>query len=172
MPLPGRPPPTVLLLLVLGLLVVGGCSTKRTLTISSTPAGADLWVAGEKRGQTPVRIPFVHYGDVEVRVEKPGYETIAAVVHVPTQIDGYPLIDLPFEFTVRNRAFFWHATLEPLTREPTEQEVEGVLQRASTFRERTLREATPEAIRRGSQAPTAPPPPAAPTGAPPVVRTR
>lgn len=154
--------------LAIAVLATGGCSTKRTLTISSTPSGADLWVAGEKRGTTPVRLPFVHYGDVEVRVEKPGYETVAKVVQVPTQIDGYPLIDLPFEFAVRGRCFYWHATLDPLTREPTQEEVDAVLERANAFRARTLEEATPQAIRQGTQAPCEKP---APTGPPPVVRS-
>lgn len=146
-----------------------GCSTKRTLTITSSPVGADIWVAGEKRGTTPIRIPFVHYGDVEVRVEKPGYESVATVVHVPTQIDGYPLIDLPFELTVRNRCFYWHTQLERITREPTDPEVAGVLDRANAFRARTLKEATPEAIRQDS-APAPRKPGQAPTGPPPLVR--
>lgn len=153
---------------MLALLATAGCSTKRTLTISSSPSGADLWVAGEKRGTTPVQLPFVHYGDVEVRVEKPGYETVATVVDVPTQIDGYPLIDLPFEFAVRGRSFYWHATLKPLSREPTEADVDAVLRRANAFRARTLEEATPDAIRRDTQAPCVEP---APRGPPRVVRS-
>ena len=156
------------LLLLLVLVPLAACSTKRTLYITSRPTGADVWVAGEMRGRTPYPLPFVHYGDVEVRVEKPGYETVASVVHVPTQIDGYPLIDLPFELTVRNRCFYWHTNLEPITKDPAESEVQGVLQRASAFRERTLKEATAEAIRSDDAAAARPPAP--PTGPPKVVR--
>ena len=59
---------------------------------------------------------------------------------VPTQIDGYPIIDLPLEMLVRDRRFRWTATLKPLTGRPTEEGMTEVLRRAQEFRERTLRE--------------------------------
>lgn len=131
---------------LLALLVLAGCSTKRTITVASEPAGADVWVAGEHRGKTPVTLPFVYYGDAEVRIEKEGYASLATVLVVPTQIDGYPVVDLPFELTVRRRHFEYKARLQRLQPEPTEQTVEGIRARAAAMRERTRREARPETL--------------------------
>ena len=72
---------------LLAAALLAGCSTKRTLTIDSTPPGAAVWVDGERKGTTPVQVPFVHYGTFEVRLEKNGYEALAEEVTVPTKIE-------------------------------------------------------------------------------------
>jgi hypothetical protein len=143
--------PVRLALPLLAAALLVGCSTKRTLTIQSTPPGARVWVNGEARGVTPVAVPFTHYGTFEVRLEKNGYEAHAEEVRVPTRIDGYPVIDLPFELLVRRRNFTWQRTLVPLST-PSDRAMEELLRDAEAFRERTLREARPGA-------PPPPPPP-------------
>lgn len=153
-----------LLGVVLALLLVG-CSTKRSLTIHSQPEGARVWVNGEEQGQTPVTIPFVYYGWFEVRLEKLGYEALARDVKVPTRIDGYPVIDLPFELVVRGRHFEWTGVLEPIP-ETDDDSLREILQGAEAFRARTLREAVPgappplpEGPRQAAPLPSAPSPP-------------
>jgi PEGA domain len=128
----------VLVLLVAAAL--GGCSTRRTLRIQSAPPGARVWVNGAERGRTPLDVPFVHYGRFDVRLEHPGYEALAEEVVVPDQLDGYPVVDLPLELTVRQRRFTWTGRMRPLSSHPTEAEVEAALARAKAFRARTLRE--------------------------------
>jgi len=129
-------------------LGAGACSTKRSITIQSDPPGARVWVDGKERGKTPYTLPFVHYGDAEVRLEKEGYKSYATVVRVPTKIDGYPLIDLPFELTVKRRCFQWKATLEKLGKDPSDADVQQLLDRATAFRARTKREAVADAATR------------------------
>jgi hypothetical protein len=134
----------------LGLLA--GCSTRRVLVIDSAPRGAQVWVNGVPRGTTPTEVSFVHYGRFEVRLEREGHEALAEEVFIPSKIDGYPIVDLPFEILVRERRFRWTGTLRPLRGRPTEADMAGVLDRAKEFRERTLRETrepgTPGPIRR------------------------
>ncbi len=154
---------------VASLLLSSACSTQRTLTIDSDPAGARVWVDGVARGTTPVTIPFVYYGDLDVRLEKEGYRSLAAVVVVPTQIDGYPIVDLPYELTVPRRHFRWAATLAPLAQRATEGEVRATLDRANAFRERTRRLATREALSQPVPGERPPPERARPVEAPPPV---
>jgi hypothetical protein len=125
---------------MLGVLLLAGCSTKRTLTIDTEPKGARVWVNDRYVGESPVAVPFVHYGEFEVRLEKAGHHPWAGIIRVPTQIDGYPVIDLPQELTVRQRAFRYLGRLEPLRGKATEADAAAALERARAFRERTLRE--------------------------------
>ena len=166
------PPLLRTMLLLLGIAVIGGCSTKRTITIASEPTGARVWVDGKERGCTPLVLPFVYYGDAEVRLEKPGYESLATVLVVPTQIDGYPVIDLPFELTVRRRHFEYKARLKRLQPETPDAAVEAIRGRATQLRDRTRREARPEMLRQPLGGARPPCPEAQPVDEPPrVVRS-
>lgn len=149
------PRPTLLALLLAASALLG-CSTKRELYITSEPRGARVWVNGEDKGRTPIAIPFVHYGTFGIRLEKKGYEAWAGEVRVPERIDGYPVVDLPFELTRRHRGFHWKGVLQP-TPQASDDALQELVREASAFRERTLREARPEA------APT-PPPTSPPSG--------
>lgn len=126
---------------VLGGLLAGACSTRRTLWIESTPPGASVWVDGVPRGTTPVALPFVHYGGFALRLEHPGYASWSGDVGVASEIDGYPVVDLPYELLVRQKQWRTHVRLEPLPPRPGASELDEVLERARGFRERTRREA-------------------------------
>ena len=52
------------------------------LTVSSTPAGAEVFLNDRSVGVTPVRLPRVRAGSYAIRVELPGYETWTASVRV------------------------------------------------------------------------------------------
>lgn len=138
--------PLLSLALVACVLVAGvmaGCSTKRELVILSEPCGAHVWVNGENKGCAPARIPFVYYGSFDVRLEKEGYEAWAGEVPVKEKIDGYPIIDLPFELTYRKRTFYWRGVLQQTPRED-DAALQKLVGDASAFRDRTLREARPD----------------------------
>jgi hypothetical protein len=110
---------------------------RRTLTIDSEPTGATVWINGERQARpTPVSIDFTWYGWWEVRLEKEGYESLAAEVHVPTRTDGYPLLDLPLERITPDYHVRRRFRLVPLTAQPTEDDLQAVLQRAEALRER------------------------------------
>ena len=121
-------------------LVAAGCSTRRTLTIDSVPTGARVWVDGRLRGTTPVAIDFVHYATFAVRLEHEGYASLAQDVGVRSEIDGYPVVDLPFELLVPSKRWTWSAHLVPLPSAPQPSEMDAALGRAHALRERTYRE--------------------------------
>lgn len=145
-----RLPLLPLVALAAGLLA--GCSTQRTLVLDSDPPGARVWVNGEDKGVAPVAVPFVHYGTFDVRLEKKGYEAWGGEVRVPSRIDGYPIVDLPFELAVRRRGFCWTGHLRPSPAE-SDQALEQLVEEARTFRDRTLREARPDAPPQTAPAP-------------------
>ncbi len=143
---------TRLALLALLLAASAGCSTKRTLYVTSEPAGARIWVNGEDKGLTPIAIPFIYYGTFGIRLEKQGYEAWAGEVRVPERIDGYPIIDLPFELVRRHRGFAWRGVLEPTIQE-TDEALQELVREAGAFRERTQREARSDPPRAPAPAP-------------------
>ena len=66
---------TTLFCLFAGLVFLVGCSEK-TISISSNPSGAIVWVNDREVGRTPVRVDFLYDGEYDVRVEKNGYEPV------------------------------------------------------------------------------------------------
>lgn len=119
---------------------LGGCSTRRVLTIDSDPPGARAWIDGREAGRTPVQVPFAHPGRFDVRLEKEGFAALATEVWVPSAFSDYPIVDLPHELTIRERRWRWTARLEPLAGDPSEAEMEEILRRARAFRDRTREE--------------------------------
>ena len=64
---------------VLTLIVSGLCLTgcvERKLTINTEPPGAIVTLNDEEIGTSPVTVGFEWYGDYDVRIAKPGYETL------------------------------------------------------------------------------------------------
>jgi hypothetical protein len=110
---------------------------RRTLTIHTEPPAALVYLNDQEVGRTPVSVPFTWYGDYDVIIRKPGYQTLQthAWIHPPWY--QVPPLDLISEALV---PFTLHDTRElAYTLEtqhyPTTQEV---LERAVSLRERTL----------------------------------
>lgn len=55
-----------------------GCIRSR-VTITSEPAGAEVFWRGERRGPTPITIPFEWYWHYDYRLEKEGFEPVEVV---------------------------------------------------------------------------------------------
>jgi hypothetical protein len=114
---------------------------QRTLVIDSRPSGAHVWVNGRKQpGTTPVRVPFAQYGTFDVRLEREGYRSVAREIRLASEIDGYPVVDLPFEIAGGRKTFHRVIDLPPLPAHATPQQVQSVLERATAFRQRARRE--------------------------------
>ena len=115
-------------------LLLAGC-VERFIALRSEPAGADVYLDGEKVGQTPIDIPYVWYGTREVILEKRGYREIRERVALNPPWWQYPVIDfvtdvlIPFTITDREE-FSFHLESAPLTRE----EIDGTLKRAEETR--------------------------------------
>lgn len=66
--------------MALALIVAGsvGC-VQRTITVTSEPPGALVWLNDEEVGRTPVAVPFTFYGTYDVRLEKDGFAPLWTV---------------------------------------------------------------------------------------------
>ncbi len=115
-------------------LLLAGC-VERYIALRSEPAGADVYLDGEKMGQTPIDIPYLWYGTREVILEKRGYREIRERVALHPPWWQYPVFDfvtdvlIPFTITDREE-FSFHLERAPLSRE----EIDETLKRAEETR--------------------------------------
>ena len=117
--------------LIAAVMLAGGC-VKRTITITSDPGGALVWLNDREIGRTPVDVEFVHYGTYDVRLRLDGYEPL-----LTTGKANPPLWDvvgpdfvaelLPLEL---HSEIHWHYELEPRNDDP-----EALLERAREMRQ-------------------------------------
>jgi hypothetical protein len=128
-----------------------GCLTtgcvRRTLSISTEPAGAMVWLNDREVGRSPVDVDFDYYGTYDVRLEREGYEpqmTSGDAKSPWWDTVGLDLVAELMPFAIHSRVE-WHYTLEPLEDDP-----EALTRRARELRSKV---AEPE-----PQADEAPPP--------------
>lgn len=129
----------LLISLSLCAVCLGGCM-QRTLTITSEPEGALVWVNDVEVGRTPVETSFTFYGTYDVRLRKEGYEPLSTCRVARTPVYEYPPIDfvtmaLPWR---TNTKIAWHFDLEPEAEvvDPVLAETE-LLERAGDLRAAT-----------------------------------
>jgi hypothetical protein len=109
-----------------------GC-VERTISISSEPPGALVWLNDREVGRTPLQVGFTYYGTYDLRLEREGYDTLltSAVAAAPWwETVG---VDLFAELTparLRSRVT-WHFVLERRDDDP-----EALLGRAERLRGR------------------------------------
>jgi hypothetical protein len=83
----------LLFVLLVVVFVVAGC-VERKLTINTNPSGAEVFLNDEEIGTSPVTVSFNWYGDYNVTIRKPGFQTLATHRKLTS-----PLIDyFPFDF--------------------------------------------------------------------------
>lgn len=107
-----------------------GC-VERTITITSEPAGALVYLNDREIGRTPVDVEFVHYGEYDVRLVLDGYEPQLTSGDANAPVWDLPGPDfvaevLPLHFTSELN---WHYVLEPVQDEP-----EALVDRARAIR--------------------------------------
>ncbi|MCP4247808.1 MAG: PEGA domain-containing protein [bacterium] len=128
--------PVLALLVSVG--IVGGC-VRRTLTIQTEPAGALVFLNDEEIGRSPVTTDFTWYGDYDVIIRQPGYQTLKTHVKVVRPWYQYLPIDFVAEVLWPQHLVDAHAfdlTLTPV--EPIDRA--DLVERAQALRERTLHE--------------------------------
>lgn len=124
---------------VTGVAVAGaalaGC-TQRTLSITSDPPGAVVWVNDVEVGRTPVETDFVHFGTYDVRLRLEGHQPLATTGYAGAPLHEQPGIDLvtlPMPLQARVE---WHYVLTPLAEASGQEEAErAVVERGQKFRE-------------------------------------
>ena len=89
-------------LALLTLAVPAGC-VRRRLAVRSNPPGAVVFVDNQQIGTTPCSVDFTYYGTREIRLVKPGYETLTVNQPIPTPWYQIPPIDFVSENVLPNK---------------------------------------------------------------------
>jgi len=119
------------------LAALSGC-VERIAKIQTEPPGALVIVNDEEVGVSPVKYHFLWYGDYDIILRKPGYQTLKTNYRLNPPWYQLPPIDLVAETMIPVMIRDEHV-LPTFTLEPAEQpSVEEVVQRASELRERAL----------------------------------
>ncbi len=143
----------ILLLVCLGAL--GACGRQqRTLSVTTEPPGAMVWVNDVQLGRSPCESDFTFFGTYDVRLTLEGYEPIATKAEAEVPFVEQPVIDLiaaAIPGTRRTR-IEWHFVLTPVAEQTGDR---NAAEDALTERAKALRE------RMNAPAPTSPTAPAA-----------
>lgn len=128
-----NPGPGFALALLASLGVLAAGCVRRTITISTEPPGAMVWLNDREVGRSPVDVDFDFYGTYDVRLEREGYEPqmTSGDARAPWWDNaGLDLVAavLPFQFHSRVQ---WHYALEPIDDDP-----EALTRRARSLRSR------------------------------------
>jgi hypothetical protein len=157
----------IIVLIGLLLLPASGC-VRRRLNVRSNPPGALVYVDNQQIGTTPCSVDFTYYGTREIRLIKPGYETLTVNQPIPMPWYQIPPLDFVSEnltpTKIRdNRTVTFD--MAPQIIVPTEQ----ILDRANQLGGETLQyPVAPGAVSVPIGAPTGVPTMVAPAGAPPT----
>jgi hypothetical protein len=119
------------------LLLITGC-VERTVSINTEPEGATVFLNDEEVGKSPVRVPFTWYGDYDIIIRKPGYQTIKTNHNIKTPWYELPGIDIFTEclmpFTVHDDRVLDTFVLQ--SARPTEKQ--ALLQSADELKSRAV----------------------------------
>lgn len=121
------------------ILLVLSCTTwlftgcvHRTLSITSNPPGALLWLNGREVGRTPIDVDFLYYGEYDVQLVADGHEPLLASGKAnPPWWDSIPF-DLFAEIIPgeRESRIAWHYDLQPRNDDP-----QALIDRAQQLRQ-------------------------------------
>ena len=122
---------SILPLLLIGTLLLSLGCIRRTLSITSTPPDALVWVNHREVGRTPLSVDFTHYGTYDIRIEREGMEPV-----LTSRKASAPAWDLPGpDFVLEVMPFQAHSRVEwHFDLEPREASAESLIERARNFR--------------------------------------
>lgn len=117
----------------------GGC-LKRTISVTTEPSGALIWINDVEVGRTPLETDFTFYGDYDVRIRREGYEPILTHMKAKPPLYEQPVVDLaadalPVQF---HNVVRWHWVLTPVAEvaQGKEQAEQDLIARANELRGR------------------------------------
>lgn len=111
------------MLWVLPLLLAAGC-VQRTMTLTSDPPGALVYLNGQEVGRTPLTRSFTWYGNYDVELRREGYDTLKTHTCVVAPFWQWVPLDLVTEVLplgLKDRQQFGY-TLAPAATQPTDPE--------------------------------------------------
>lgn len=114
---------TCLATTLLCLVFIPGC-VRRRLLVKSNPPGATVYVDNQPIGQTPCATNFIYYGTREIRLVKPGYETLTINQPIPAPWYEIPPLDFVSENLVPREIQDYRTlsyNLQPQVVVPTDQ---------------------------------------------------
>lgn len=127
----------VMWIALVGVVAISGC-VERTVKIETQPPGALVIVNDEEVGVSPARFSFLWYGDYDIILRKPGYETLKTHYRIRPPWYQIPPFDIVAETMVPVMIHDEHTpppfVLEPLAPPPTHE----VVERAMELRERAI----------------------------------
>ena len=111
-----------------------GC-VKRTLTITSDPPNALVWLNDREVGRTPMHVAFLYYGEYDIRIQHDERGTLLTSRWIRAPWWDAPFVDiaaevLPFQL---DSTPVWHFDLQPRNDNP-----ELLVDRANAFRTREV----------------------------------
>ncbi|MCE9591760.1 MAG: PEGA domain-containing protein [Planctomycetes bacterium] len=104
----------VMLMLAITLPALTGCGTTRTITVTSEPSNALVYLNDEEVGRTPVTVPFTFYGVYDLRLEAEGCKPLWTKHEAKAPLWEYPGPDLFGEALGGKSELKWHFHLDPL----------------------------------------------------------
>lgn len=126
-----------MMMLLVACSLCTGC-VRRTITITSEPAGALCWLNGREVGRTPVTVDFLYYGEYDVQLTHDGFEPLLTTGNAKAPLwDSIPL-DMASEVWPGepHADIRWHYVLQP-----RESDRDALVERAKDLREQLLLEA-------------------------------
>lgn len=81
-------------LVLFALVLPAHGAVRRRLNVNSNPPGALVYVDNQQVGITPCSVDFIYYGTREIRLIKPGFETLTVNQPIPTP--WYEILGLDF----------------------------------------------------------------------------
>ena len=105
-------PALAALLCAAATLLAPGCA-RRTISITSEPPGALVWINDQEVGRTPVSTDFRYYGTYDVRLRLNGYEPLRTSAKADAPLYEFPPIDLAAEAAGTETRVHWHFVLQP-----------------------------------------------------------
>lgn len=105
-----------------------GC-VERTVTITSDPPGALVFMSSAEVGRTPVNVPFTWYGDYEIVLRQEGYQTLNTHYQLDPPIYDVPPFDLlsaiaPWTYHYDKSVNFVMAKAQPTNEQEIKQRAE------------------------------------------------
>lgn len=152
--------------MLLALVALSPGCVRRRLLVRSNPPGAMVYVDNQPIGTTPCATSFTYYGTREIRLVKPGFETLTINQPIPAPWYEIPPLDFASENVAPREIQDYRTVTYNLTPQvivPTEQ----LLDRAQQLRAGTMQGAVLPAAAAVPVAPSLGPPTMAPQiGAP------
>ncbi len=86
--------------LIVAVAIPARGAVRRRLNVNSNPPGALVYVDNQQIGTTPCSVDFIYYGTREIRLIKPGFETLTVNQPIPTPWYEVPGLDFVSEILV------------------------------------------------------------------------